>query len=289
LPEPIVFQTASEMRAWSRAQHLSGKRIGFVPTMGALHDGHASLFRKARELSDAVAISIFVNPTQFGPGEDFEKYPRTLVADLEIAGKQGVAAVFTPGPAFYPQGYRAQVVIPEWNHLWEGALRPVHFDGVASVVTKLFHSVECDVAVFGQKDAQQALLLRRMVRDLDFAVQLVIAPIVREADGLALSSRNRYLSSTDRMRALSLSRALLAAAVRWEAGERSPRALLEAGRQILSQTPPDAIDYFSFVDPDTLACIDDAPNIETSALLTVAARYGSTRLIDNKAFGPVWD
>jgi pantoate--beta-alanine ligase len=178
--------------------------------------------------------------------------------------------------------------VPGWKSLWEGEVRPGHFDGVTSVVTKLFHAVECDVAIFGQKDAQQALLLRRMVRDLDFGLELVVAPIVREADGLALSSRNRYLSPEDRKRALALSRALLASVVRWESGERSPQVLLEAGRQILSNDAPDSIDYFSLLSPDTLECLDDRPLLEGPALLVTAARYGATRLLDNAALGDVW-
>ncbi|MEN9353064.1 MAG: pantoate--beta-alanine ligase [Fibrobacterota bacterium] len=256
--------------------------------MGALHEGHASLLRVAAKQTDAVILSIFVNPTQFAPGEDFDKYPRTWESDLEVASREGVAAIFAPDSSFYPQGYRTEVTVPGWKNLWEGEVRPGHFDGVTSVVTKLFHAVECDVAIFGQKDAQQALLLRRMVRDLDFGLELVVAPIVREADGLALSSRNRYLSPEDRKRALALSRALLASVVRWESGERSPQVLLEAGRQILSNDAPDSIDYFSLLSPDTLECLDDRPLLEGPALLVTAARYGATRLLDNAALGDVW-
>lgn len=289
LPELQVFRTASEMRAWSRAQRLAGSRIGFVPTMGALHEGHASLLRIAAKQTDAVVLSIFVNPTQFAPGEDFEKYPRTWESDLEVARREGVAAVFAPGADFYPEGYRTAVTVPGWKDVWEGEIRPGHFDGVASVVTKLFHAVECDVAVFGQKDAQQALLLRRMVKDLDFGLKLVVAPIVREADGLAMSSRNRYLSPEERGRSLALSRALLACAMAWETGERKPAALLEAGRSALAQEPPDSIDYFSLLDPETLEKLDEVPTLERPALVAVAARYGATRLLDNAALGEVWD
>jgi pantoate--beta-alanine ligase len=277
------------MRSWSRTRKALGESIGFVPTMGALHDGHASLLRLARERTRTVVLSIFVNPTQFGPGEDFERYPRTWDSDLAIAGREGVAAVFAPGPDFYPKDYRTLVTVPGWKDTWEGAIRPGHFDGVASVVAKLFHAVECDLAVFGQKDAQQALVLRRMVEDLDFPVKMVIAPILREADGLAMSSRNRYLSPAERMRSLVLSRALLATALQWEAGERSPEVLLSHGRKILATEPPDSIDYFSLLDPRTLECLDSTERLKGPALLMAAARYGTTRLLDNTALGEVWD
>jgi pantoate--beta-alanine ligase len=283
-----IFRTASQARAWSRKCRLSGARVGLVPTMGALHDGHASLFAEARRMTDSVMVSIFVNPTQFGPGEDFEKYPRTWESDLETASRQGVAAVFAPGADFYPQGYRAVVSVPGWNSVLEGAIRPVHFDGVTSVVAKLFHSAEPDVAVFGQKDAQQALLIRRMVRDLDFGLELVVAPIVREADGLALSSRNRYLSAPQRKRALALHRALDASVAAWNSGLRAPSRILDAGRAELALDPPDSVDYFTLLDPDTLRILDKEDRWEGSALLVAAARYGTTRLIDNAALGTVW-
>jgi len=204
--------------------------LGLVPTMGALHDGHLALLAAAARECASVVVSIFVNPTQFGPSEDFAKYPRTWDSDLETAAREGAEAVFAPGTDFYPEGYRTIVRVPEWNSVLEGEIRPVHFDGVTSVVAKLFHAVEPDVAVFGQKDAQQALLIRRMVRDLDFGLRLVVAPIVRERDGLALSSRNRYLSPTDRQRALVLSRALRASSSAWKSGCRNPSGILSAGR-----------------------------------------------------------
>lgn len=283
-----IFRTASQARAWSRKRKLSGARVGLVPTMGALHEGHASLFAEARRKTDSVIISIFVNPTQFGPGEDFEKYPRTWDSDLETASRQGVSAVFAPGADFYPEGYRTVVSVPRWNSVLEGAIRPVHFDGVTSVVAKLFHGAEPDVAVFGQKDAQQALLIRRMVRDLDFGLELVVAPIVREADGLALSSRNRYLSASERSRALVLHRALEASVAVWESGLRSPSAILDAGRGELALDPPDSVDYFTLLDPDTLRILDGESRWEGPAVLVAAARYGNTRLIDNAALGEVW-
>lgn len=283
-----IFHTATQMRDWSRAQRASGRRVGFVPTMGALHTGHASLLDEAKRRTEAVVLSIFVNPTQFGPNEDFAKYPRTWEADLEIAKAHGVEAVFHPTEDFYPKGYRTQVTVPGWKSVLEGEIRPDHFDGVTSVVTKLFHAVDPDVAVFGQKDAQQALLVRRMVRDLDFGLELVVAPTVRETDGLALSSRNRYLSESDRKRALVLSRALKASVACWEAGCRNPSEILAAGKALIAQGPPDLLDYFTLLDPDTLAVLDADAKREEPCILVVAGRYGTTRLIDNAVLGAVW-
>jgi pantoate--beta-alanine ligase len=283
-----IFRTAAEIREWSRSRKRSGRSVGFVPTMGALHEGHASLLREATLQTDSVVLSIFVNPTQFGPSEDFTKYPRTWDSDLETAAREGAEAIFAPGADFYPEGYRTIVRVPDWNSVLEGEIRPVHFDGVTSVVAKLFHAVEPDVAVFGQKDAQQALLIRRMVRDLDFGLRLVVAPTVREHDGLALSSRNRYLSATDRGRAVVLSRALRAAASAWNNGCRNPSEILSAGRVQIEADPPDSVDYFTLLDPDSLRVLDADLHREMPAILVVAARYGATRLIDNEVLGEVW-
>lgn len=283
-----ILRNATQMRAWTRQQRLAGRRVGFVPTMGALHVGHASLLDEAARRSDAVVLSIFVNPTQFGPNEDFAKYPRTWEADLEIARAHGVEAIFHPDEAFYPQGYRTQVTVPGWKSVLEGEIRPGHFDGVTSVVTKLFHAVDPDVAVFGQKDAQQALLVRRMVRDLDFGLELVVAPTIRESDGLALSSRNRYLSESDRHRALVLSRALAASVALWDSGCRNPSELVAAGRAVLAQDPPDTLDYFTLLDPDSLEVLDSRQRRDEPCILVVAGRYGTTRLIDNAVLGAVW-
>lgn len=282
-----ILRTPAEFRAWSDRERAAGRTIGFVPTMGALHEGHASLMRRAGELTDSVAISVYVNPTQFGPSEDFSKYPRTWEQDVATAEREGVKAIFAP-ESLYPEGYRTQVVVPGWNSVLEGDVRPGHFDGVTSVVAKLFHASGCDVAVFGQKDAQQALLIRRMVRDLDFPLHLVIAPTVREDDGLALSSRNRYLTADQRSRALVLSRALRASVDLWNAGERSPKEIVAAGWRCLGATPPDSVDYYTLLDPDSLAVLDDAPVLERPAILVTAARYGATRLIDNAVLGDVW-
>ena len=283
-----IFKTASEIREWSRSRKRAGRSVGFVPTMGALHEGHASLLREAKRLTDSVVLSIFVNPTQFGPAEDFSKYPRTWDSDLETATREGVEAVFAPGTGFYPEGYRTIVRVPDWNSVLEGAIRPVHFDGVTSVVAKLFHAVEPDVAVFGQKDAQQALLIRRMVRDLDFAVRLVVAPTVREHDGLALSSRNRYLSAKDRLRSLVISRALRECAALWDRGGRNPIEILAAGHRELELDRPDSVDYFTLLDPDTLRILDGDDRREAPVILVAAARFGNTRLIDNAVLGEVW-
>ncbi len=283
-----ILRTPAEFRAWSRSERAAGRTHGFVPTMGALHEGHASLLRRAGELTDSVSLSIYVNPTQFGPREDFSKYPRTWEHDLEIAAREGAKAVFAP-ENIYPEGYRTEVVVPGWNSVLEGAIRPGHFDGVASVVAKLFHAAECDVAVFGQKDAQQALLIRRMVRDLDFDLKLVVAPTVREADGLAMSSRNRYLTVDDRQRALVISRALRASVVAWETGCRSPEEILACGWRELGATPPDSVDYYTLLDPDSLDVLDTHAELRGPAILVVAARYGATRLLDNAVLGPVWD
>ncbi len=283
-----ILRTPAEFRAWSRSERAAGRTHGFVPTMGALHEGHASLLRRAGELTDSVSLSIYVNPTQFGPREDFSKYPRTWEHDLEIAAREGAKAVFAP-ENIYPEGYRTEVVVPGWNSVLEGAIRPGHFDGVASVVAKLFHAAECDVAVFGQKDAQQALLIRRMVRDLDFDLKLVVAPTVREADGLAMSSRNRYLTVDDRQRALVISRALRASVAAWETGCRSPEEILACGWRELGATPPDSVDYYTLLDPDSLDVLDTHAELRGPAILVAAARYGATRLLDNAVLGPVWD
>lgn len=283
-----IFRTQSQIREWSRSRKRQGRKVGFVPTMGALHAGHASLLVRAAEVSDDVALSIYVNPTQFGPNEDFAKYPRTWESDLATAEKAGVKAVFAPGEGFYPEGYRTEVVVPGWNSVLEGEIRPGHFDGVTSVVTKLFLSVEPDCAVFGQKDAQQALLIRRMVRDLDFGLKLVVAPTVRESDGLAMSSRNRYLSDSDRRRALVLSRALNASVASWESGERVAGRILSKGLSELSADAPDSVDYFTLLDPDSLAVLDGDAQLAKPAIIVTAARYGATRLIDNAVLGDVW-
>ncbi|HUM01246.1 MAG TPA: pantoate--beta-alanine ligase [Thermoanaerobaculia bacterium] len=253
--------------------------VGLVPTMGALHDGHLSLVRRARAENDAVAASIFVNPTQFGPGEDLAAYPRSLAGDLARLEAEGVDLVFTPdAAAVYPPGFQTWVVPGPLAEPLEGARRPGHFRGVLTVVSKLLHVVEPDRAYFGQKDAQQAILVRRMVADLDLPVGIVVCPIVREPDGLALSSRNAYLTSEERRAAPVLYRSLRAVSGAWDAGERRGDRLREAARAVLAAEPLAAPDYVSAADPETLAEIETATG---RVLVSMAVRFGTTRLLDN--------
>ena len=284
------FEQPGAMRAWSRAARLAGRRVVLVPTMGALHDGHIALLRAAARLGDAVVASIFVNPTQFGPGEDFERYPRPLAADLEACATAGVHAVFVPpAGSLYAADHSTWVVEESLALPLEGECRPGHFRGMLTVVLKLLHIVEPEVAVFGQKDAQQALLIRRMVRDLDLPVTLAIEPTVREPDGLALSSRNVGLDAEERRRAPVLARALLACRSRLAAGETDPAAARAAGLALLEAEAraggqaPLTVDYFEVVDLDTLR-----PPVRTGTPLLIAGavRLGRTRLIDNLVHHP---
>lgn len=255
-------------------------RLAFVPTMGYLHEGHLSLVDVAREHAAAVALSIFVNPLQFGPEEDLERYPRDLERDARLARERGVDVLFAPAREEVYRGGEATVrVVP--GPLGErlcGAFRPGHFEGVLTVVAKLFHLVAPDVAVFGRKDYQQGVLVRRMAADLDFPVAVVLAPIVREVDGLALSSRNAYLTPEERTRALSINAGLRAAADAFRAGERASVALGTLVRQRIESAPGVRIQYVDVVDPDTL---EPLPEARTGAVLAVAAHVGRTRLIDN--------
>ena len=274
-----IIHTAEEMRAWSREQRRTGKSIGFIPTMGALHEGHASLLRASVDRDDVTVLSIFVNPTQFAPGEDFGKYPRTFEEDCRIAEATGVQAVYAPNAAdMYPAGYATYVEVERLTERLCGAVRPAHFRGVATVVTKLFNAVLPDRAYFGQKDAQQAAVIRRMTRDLDFGIEIVELPTVRESDGLAMSSRNAYLSPEERQRALCISGALFKAQAMLEAGERDPKRVIETVRENLSEI---AIDYVELVDAEEMTPVT---TIEGTVLLAVAAKVGGTRLIDNIKF-----
>ncbi|MFI7439214.1 pantoate--beta-alanine ligase [Nonomuraea indica] len=251
-------------------------RVALVPTMGALHEGHRALIRAARGRAAQVVVSIFVNPLQFGPNEDYSRYPRTSDADLEACREEGVSVVFAPSvETMYHPDRQVGVSSGVMGTLVEGASRPGHFDGVLTVVLKLFHLVGPDLAVFGQKDAQQLALIRRMVADLDLPIEILGVPTVREPDGLALSSRNRYLSAGDRGVALSLSRALRAGA-----GQSTPAAVRAAARAVLDEAPPAlAVDYLVLVDPATFTEVPDSYAGE--AVLAVAAKVGTTRLIDN--------
>lgn len=269
--------SVAELRGGS--QGAGARTIGFVPTMGCLHEGHLALMRAAREACDHVVVSIFVNPTQFGPGEDFDSYPRQLEADAAKCREVGVDVLYTPDDAsMYPEGFTTFVREELLSIPLCGQGRAGHFRGVTTVVTKLFHRVLPDVAFFGQKDAQQALVLRRMVRDLDFPVEVRIEPTVREADGLALSSRNRYLSDEERGRALALSRALGAIREGFEAGERRADSLLAAGKKVLGDAEGVELEYLELVDVRNLAPV---PSVEGKVLVAVAARVGAARLIDN--------
>lgn len=253
--------------------------VGFVPTMGALHAGHISLVQAARRQCGIVTASIFVNPTQFGPQEDFSRYPRMLDSDCDMLEKEGVDLVFTPtANAMYPAGATTYVEVAKISDRLDGVSRPGHFRGVATVVAKLFHIIQPDFAFFGQKDAAQIAVLRRMVRDLDLPVELVVCPIVREPDELAMSSRNRYLSAVERHQALSLSRSLRSAEALFQRGEHRAELLVETIRQVLRQEPGVREDYAALVDPDTLLPLADATH---GGLLAVAACVGNTRLIDN--------
>ncbi len=272
------------MRGASRAVRREGKRLALVPTMGALHEGHLSLVRAARAARDVVAVSIFVNPTQFGPNEDLAKYPRSFERDCEMLEREGVEFVFAPSvEEMYPAGAVTWVTVEELSGKLDGRSRPGHFRGVTTVVAKLFHIVEPDKAFFGQKDAAQVAIIRRMVRDLNLPVEIVVCPIVREAHGLALSSRNAYLSAEEKKRALVLHRALVRVQRMVEAGERDAGPLSAAGIYEFTRESSVRLDYFEIVNPDTLDPVED---VSRGALVAVAAYVGATRLIDNVPVGP---
>ncbi|HWP83103.1 MAG TPA: pantoate--beta-alanine ligase [Bacteroidota bacterium] len=265
-----------------RADRLrrEGKRIGVVPTMGYLHEGHLSLIKLAKQQSDVVITTIFVNPTQFGPEEDFERYPRDLERDRNLAQEAGTDILFTPeAKAMYPEGYRTYVEVTEVSSILEGKIRPTHFRGVTTVVAKLLNLTKPHVAVFGQKDAQQAFIIRQMVRDLNIDTEIAVAPIVREADGLAMSSRNVYLSPQQRKNALSLYRSLQYAKATIEAGERSVSALRKGMEDLLRKSEPTRIDYIAFLKPETFQEVELLK--PPSVLIALAVRFGSTRLLDN--------
>lgn len=280
-----ILRTKQEVSAWADEQHKNGLTVGLVPTMGYLHEGHLSLMRIAKKNSDAVIVSIFVNPTQFGPNEDFEKYPRDEKRDFALCEAEGVTAVFAPESTEMYQG-DSSVVLQE-NKLSKvmcGISRPIHFSGVLTVVNKLFNISRADVAVFGQKDAQQLAIIRRMVRDLDMPIKLIGAPIVRESDNLAMSSRNTYLTAEDRAAALNISKTLLALQTEWKQNE-------SWTTQIVKQRITDGIEggsngyvkleYIAIVDADNLEeCPADA-QLMSNTLVAIAAQVGKTRLIDN--------
>ena len=259
--------------------------IGLVPTMGSLHEGHRSLMRRARAECASVVATIFVNPTQFGPNEDFTRYPRDEARDFAICEAEGVDIVFAPSvEEMYPEGAETTVSIGPLSRILEGAARPGHFDGVTTVVTKLFAIAQADRGYFGQKDAQQLMVLRRLAEDLRFPIEVIGCPIVREADGLALSSRNVYLSPDERTQALSLSRGLRAAEAMWADGVRDAEALRRRVRDEIEAEPLANIDYVSLADQRTLE--ESRGPIVAPALLSLAVRFGATRLIDNVLLAP---
>lgn len=274
-----ILETIHATRAAVRAAKRQGKTVGFVPTMGALHEGHIWLVRAAKARCDFVAASIFVNPTQFGPNEDLAKYPRSLESDREKLEAEDVDLLFVPAvEEMYPPGAAAFVTAEGITDRLDGRSRPGHFRGVTTVVAKLFHIVEPDVAFFGQKDAAQAAIVKRMVRDLMFPVEIVVAPILREADGLALSSRNVYLSPAERKQATVLSRALREIEKRYNAGETDSAKLVDVAREVFGSDPTVQVDYIELVDADSLEAISTA---RKGTLVAVAAFVGTTRLIDN--------
>ena len=279
-----VAETIPQCRAALAADRRGGRRIGFVPTMGFLHEGHLSLVDRARQESDVVVLSIFVNPTQFGPHDDFDHYPRDLERDLALAESRGVDVVFAPPlEEMIPEPSLTTVTMRVVTEAYEGTARPGHFDGVLTIVTKLFHIVQPDVAVFGQKDAQQVAAIRRMIADLDFAVRLVVAPTVRDADGLAASSRNVYLSPEERREALALSRAVGRAADLARQGEGDATRLEAAMREELARSPSLVVEYAAVVDADRFTAVVE---VGGPCVAAVAARVGATRLIDNVPLGP---
>jgi len=279
----IELQAIPELRRWVREARAGGRRVALVPTMGYLHEGHLRLVDEARRRADAVVMSVYVNPLQFGPDEDLARYPRDLARDRTLAWARGVDALFAPADAvMYPPGSEIRVIPGPTADRWEGAARPGHFAGVLTVVAKLFHLVEPDVALFGRKDIQQAVLVRQMVRDLDWPLEVVVVPTVREPDGLALSSRNAYLAPAERRQAVGLSAALGAAHDAFVAGERQAAALDALVRRRIDAEPALALEYLAIVEPRTLTPV---ATVDATTVVALAARLGRTRLIDNIILG----
>jgi pantoate--beta-alanine ligase len=278
-----IIERIEPLRAALEEPRRGGKGIALVPTMGALHEGHLALIDRARAHAATVVMSLFVNPLQFGPNEDFARYPRDRDGDARLAEARGVDVVFAPQPyELYPEGRAITVEPGALASRWDGASRPGHFTGVLTVVAKLFNIVQPDVAVIGQKDIQQATLIRAMVRDLDFPIRLIVAPTVREQDGVALSSRNAYLSEADRSRARVLSLAIFAMRDCFDAGERSTTVLESLGNSVVAAESTVALEYLAVMDPQTL---EPVPVATAGNIIAIAARVGTTRLIDNVILG----
>lgn len=283
--KPKVIETVSEMQALSEGWRQEGKRVALVPTMGAFHEAHLSLMREGRLLGDRLVVSIFVNPTQFGPGEDYEAYPRDLESDLKAIEGIGVDVVFHPSAAeMYPDGYSTYVEVEGLTETLCGASRPGHFRGVTTVVAKLFQAVRPHVAVFGEKDFQQLAVIRRMTRDLHFEIEIVGMPIVREADGLAMSSRNMYLSAEERQTALGLSRSLEVARRLVASGQRDAASIEKELRAFIEGAGPCRIDYVAVADPETMESKDI---VDGPVLVALAVKVGRARLIDNTVIEPI--
>ena len=277
--KPVVFAKSREMASFSAEARRAGRSIGFVPTMGALHEGHLSLMRRARADNAVVVASIFVNPTQFGPSEDLSKYPRTFQQDLDGCERALVDAVFAPdAKEMYPDGFDTFVVQERLPAVMCGASRPGHFRGVLTICCKLFNVVAPDVVYLGQKDYQQAQIIKRMVADLQMPLRIEVCPTIRERDGLAMSTRNRYLSASERADAACLYRALNLAGQMAAQGADDPGKLIEAMRNVIAQVPSAVIDYVVIADPETLQPLD---RVGTRALAALAVKFGGTRLIDN--------
>lgn len=273
-----VIKSISEMKEWADAQRAGSSRIGFVPTMGFLHEGHLSLIRIAREKSDNVVVSIFVNPTQFAPGEDFERYPRDFERDSIICEEEGVSVIFFPSSTeMYPENHHTFIITEQLSQVLCGESRPAHFKGVTTIVCKLFNIVKPHIAVFGQKDAQQAIILQRMVEDLNMDVEILIAPIVREPDGLAMSSRNKYLNKRERQEATILYQILKMADE--EFGQSKNITMIKSKmKEMIEENSSGKIDYIEIVDGDTLA---EPTDQSKKILIALAVYFGQTRLIDN--------
>jgi pantoate--beta-alanine ligase len=281
-PLSVIYR-GEEIRAAVLAARQAGEKVGFVPTMGALHDGHLSLVDAAAAECDRVAASIFVNPTQFGPSEDFTKYPRPLERDLDVLRERGCDLAFVPDAAeMYPAGFDTFIDVGAVAQPWEGAARPGHFRGVATVVHKLFQLVPADRAYFGQKDYQQTLVVRRMAADLNMPIEICTCPIVRDGDGLALSSRNAYLSGDERRRALALNQALRIADAAYGGGERSAETLRQKMLTHIASVGGVDVEYVAIMRDGT---VDEVREIDQPAVIAIAARVGSTRLIDNQRIG----
>jgi len=281
---PVIVETVAAIREHVAAARRSGRLIGLVPTMGALHAGHLSLVSAARKDCGFIVATIFVNPLQFGPSEDFSRYPRPRDRDLDLLAAAGVNRVYLPTvEEMYPPGFATQVSVPALSAILEGAARPTHFAGVSTVVLKLFQMVQADLAYFGQKDFQQARLLQQMVRDLNLPVSLRVCPIIRDKDGLALSSRNQYLSTEERKQALVLSRIIFQAEALFKEGERDAEQLLAELKQTAASEPGFALDYLVCADPHTLQPV---PRLDAPTVVLIAGKVGQTRLIDNTLLTP---